>query len=180
MLQPALIAQALAGEPAVLTPDEFADLRAAVEGVDLDRRSVYGAEDGGGRIYVIVAAATGAGPAVVVPTFILPTDLPALRQRAEAAALMDTHVRTLSLDEYVPFRHDDPDLFWRCTSRLADVHHAFLQPTETADAQVFSPAGTDRAVGRSSGEGSARPPDSPVSLPRGPSISIKSETVRPV
>ena len=100
----------------VLAPDdEFADLRAAVEDVEVDRTSVYRAQDGGVRFYVTVAEATDAGRAVVVPTFLLLADLPALQQRAEDAGVMYTHVRTLSLDERVTFRHEDPDRFFEPT-----------------------------------------------------------------
>lgn len=97
----------------VLVPDnEYADLRTTVDGVDFDRTSVYRAEDGGVRFYVTVPEAAETGQAVVVPTFLVLDDLPALRQCAEEAGTMYTHVRTLAADERVTFRHDDPDPFF--------------------------------------------------------------------
>lgn len=97
----------------VLAPDnEFADLREVVEGLDFDRTSVYHAEDGGVRFYVIVPEATADKQAVVVPSFLVLTEEPALEKRAEAEGALVTRVRTLADDERVTFRHDDPPLFF--------------------------------------------------------------------
>lgn len=97
----------------VLAPDdEFDDLAALVDTVTFDQTSVYRADDGGVRFFVTVPEATEANRAVVIPTFIVRTELPALRERATAAGAMFTHVRTLAADRRVTFRHDDPELFF--------------------------------------------------------------------
>ena len=97
----------------VLAPDnEFEDLTAVVEGITFDRTSVYRAEDGGVRFFVTVPEAVDANQAVVIPTFLLLSELPPFQEKAESEETMFTHVRTLSADERVTFRHDDPDLFF--------------------------------------------------------------------
>lgn len=96
-----------------LAPDnEYEELKAVVEGITFDRTSVYHAEDGGVRFYVTVPEAVAASQAVVIPTFLLLSEMPPVQEKAETEGVMFTHVRTLSADERVTFRHDDPGLFF--------------------------------------------------------------------
>lgn len=97
----------------VLAPDnEFEELRTVVDGTDFDRTSVYTADDGGVRFYVTVVESTAETTAVVVPSFLVRTEQPPLQRKAEDEGVMYTHVRTLSADERVTFRHEDPGLFF--------------------------------------------------------------------
>lgn len=97
----------------VLAPsNEFDDLQDLVEDLTFDRTTVYNAEDGDARFYIVVAEARADEQAVVIPAFLSLAELPGLRQVAEDAGVMYTHVRPLSADVRVTFRHDDPSLFF--------------------------------------------------------------------
>lgn len=97
----------------VLAPsDEFDELEALVEDHDFDLTSVYTAEDGDARFYIVVAQASETERAVVIPAFLAMSEQPPLQQRADDAGVMYTHVRPLSGDVAVTFRHDEPSLFF--------------------------------------------------------------------
>lgn len=97
----------------VLVPSsEFEALQDLVENLSFDRTTVYSAEEGDARLYIVVPEAHADEQAVVIPAFLSLAELPGLEQVARNEGVMYTHVRTPSADVRVTFRHDDPSLFF--------------------------------------------------------------------
>lgn len=97
----------------VLAPgDEFEALEERVAGSVFDRSHVYSAEEGDSLFLVIVAEASEAELAVVIPAFLTHQDVLELEGVAVERGEMQTHVRPLSDDARVTFTHDDPALFF--------------------------------------------------------------------
>jgi len=97
----------------VLAPgDEYETLREAIDGATVDTTHVYGAEEGDARFYVVVAEATDAELAVVVPTFAHVGVLGTLERLATAAGAMYVYVRPLSDESRVTVVVEDPAPFF--------------------------------------------------------------------
>ena len=77
----------------------------------VDRTHAFRRDAEGIRLLVVVAEASAAEEAVLVPVSVPLEALQALRARAAEAGVMYTHVRTPATDTRVTVQHDDPELF---------------------------------------------------------------------
>lgn len=106
----------LTGDPfgldVVAPDDEFAELRALVDGSSFEDGHVYSTEADGVRFLLAVVEATATDEVVLVPAYLSVTDSGPLHERATEANRMYTHVRTIANEDRVSFRHDDPSLFF--------------------------------------------------------------------
>lgn len=96
----------------VLVPEgEYDRLEALVETGAVDRTHAFRTDAEGVRLLVVVAEASAAEEAVLLPAYLSLEDAERLRERADAEGVMYTHVRTLAADTRVTLQHDDPGLF---------------------------------------------------------------------
>lgn len=96
----------------VLVPEEeYRRLERLVETGAIDTTHAFRTDAEGVRLLVVVAEASAAEEAVLVPAYLSLEDVETLRERADAEGTMYTHVRTLAADSRVTVQHDDPELF---------------------------------------------------------------------
>ncbi len=96
----------------VLVPDdEYERIEDIVETGAVDRTHAFRTDAAGVRLLVVVAEATAAEEAVLVPAYLSLEDVETLRERADTEGTMYTHVRTLATDTRVTVQHEDPELF---------------------------------------------------------------------
>jgi len=96
----------------VLVPEgEYEQVERLVETGAVDRTHAFRTDAEGVRLLVVVAEAPAAEEAVLVPASLSLADVDRLRERAEEAGTVYTHVRTLAADTRVTVQHDDPELF---------------------------------------------------------------------
>ena len=102
------------GFDVLVSDDEFDRLREVVESSTLAETDVFRAVDSGVAFYLAVLADHDAERVVCCPLYcdLDDDDATALRETADESGVVVASVRTLSGDETVELRFDDPDLFF--------------------------------------------------------------------
>ena len=98
---------------AVLVSDhEFEQLEETVETIAIDTTHVYRNQTENTHYLIIVAEASGANHAIIIPAFLHNKQYEKLHQHTEHEDTIHTTIRSLGTDARVTISHNDPTVFF--------------------------------------------------------------------